>query len=124
MVASAVTKIWRDSLDGPPSIGRVYQPEPANERTQAASIGWCQPPQGSDFQQIPANDTGAHPEIGATKTKKPIVPKRRVVTSTESDTDGLLKSYEFWMGIVAGAGCVLAIKTVFAVQSPFGVGWY
>ena len=133
MLARAVTKAWQESLDGPPSIGRVYQPKVDKRTLSSSSVGWCRP-DTVDVVEHAANDD-VDPELrgeslapsgrehvmpGAPK----IIPKRRVVSAQTADTDSLWTSYEFWMGIVAGAGVVLVIKTVLAVQAPFGVSWY
>jgi len=53
-----------------------------------------------------------------------IVPQRRGPSSVEPAPESLSQSHEFWMGIVVGAGIVLAIKTMLAAQSPYGVNWY
>jgi hypothetical protein len=133
MLVRAVTKAWQESLDGPPSIGRVYRPK-VNKRTlSSATLGWCRP--GSvDLADHAANDdVGPEPrgqsldrwgrEDSAHVDPK-IFPKRPGVATQPSSADSLWTSYEFWMGIVAGASIVLVIKTVLAVQAPFGVYWY
>jgi hypothetical protein len=133
MLVRAVTKAWQESLDGPPSIGRVYRPK-AEERTiSSASVGWCRSGTAK-FADHAANDDvdpdgrrenlnlWAHEDMVSADPR--IIPKRRVVVSQTAPSDSLWTSYEFWMGIVAGAGAVLLIKTVIAIQAPYGIYWY
>ncbi len=133
MLVRAVTKAWQESLDGPPSIGRVYQSKADKRTLSSASVGWCRPGT-ADLVDHAANDDvdpeasgeaqGMREWKGADRADPRIIPKRRVVTTQTTPAESLWTSYEFWMGIVAGAGIVLVIKTVLAIQAPFGVYWY
>lgn len=123
MLVRAVTKAWRDSLDGPPSIGRVYQPKPIGQTSQSSSLGWRRPAMDDAIHHAANDDVDDDPEFHAVK-RDDIVPKRRGASPEELPPERLRTSYEFWMGIVVGAGAILVIKTVLAVQAPFGVTWY
>lgn len=133
MLVRAVTKAWEESLDGPPSIGRVYQPNADRQQLSSASVGWCRPDTTNVVDHAANDDVG--PEQRATiavqaeqdavvRANPKIIPKRRVVAIKDPPEESLWTSYEFWMGIVVGAGAVLVVKTVLAVQAPFGVTWY
>jgi hypothetical protein len=74
-------------------------------------------------RRVVDDDAGAYPAIGAV-TPGLVVPRRRGASTATPPSEGLWTSYEFWMGIVAGAGAVLLVKTVLAVQAPFGLDWY
>jgi hypothetical protein len=133
MLVRAVTKAWQESLDGPPSIGRVYQPKSVDQRPPSASVGWCRPNAASVVDDAANDDVEPGRHVERQVQREPadtpragpgIVPKRRAVAKKPAPADSLWTSYEFWMGIVAGAGFVLVIKTVLAVQAPFGVYWY
>lgn len=133
MLVRAVTKAWEESLDGPPSIGRVYQPPTDGQPLSSASVGWCRPEATGIVDHAANDDVGpehqapiaAHHERNDVVRGDPkIIPKRRVVAIQAPPDESLWRSYEFWMGIVVGAGIVLVIKTVLAVQAPFGVSWY
>ena len=123
MLVRAVTKAWQDSLDGPPSIGRVYQPKPTGRPHQEPSMGWHRPAMDHAVHHADGDAQADNSEVRAHK-QDPIVPIRRGAPLEAPDSQGLRKSYEFWMGIVVGAGAVLVVKTVLAVQAPFGVTWY
>lgn len=120
MLARAVTKAWQDSLEAPPPIGRVYHPEADDP---PSSIGWSRPEEPLEFIPAVQDDGDSHLEFEAANHRQ-IIPKRRVVASETPKADGLWRSYEFWMGIVAGAGIVFVIKTILAAIAPFGVYWY
>jgi len=123
MLVRAVTKAWQDNLDGPPSIGRVYQPKATSQISENSSMGWCRADRDDTVHHVANDDCDDDPEIQPAK-RDDIVPKRRGAAQEATPPERLRTSYEFWMGIVVGAGAVLVIKTVLAVQAPFGVTWY
>ncbi|MEZ5932992.1 MAG: hypothetical protein R3F54_13745 [Alphaproteobacteria bacterium] len=130
-------------MNGPLSIGRVHQPKPAGEASQVAAIGWSRPdadPVGrpvmfeagfhaDEAASGPPDDRAAHDDNSGiperqTASLDQIVPKRRGTQTVAEPSERVWTSYEFWMGIVAGAAAVLVVKTILAVRAPFGVDWY
>lgn len=135
MLARAVTKAWQDSLNGPPSIGRVHQPKSVDRALSTSSIGWCRPETSDVIDRVANDDGGGQSEVDieerdqivpevAPQITPQIIPKRRGVQPVATASDSLWTSYEFWMGIVVGAAIVFVIKTILAVQAPLGVYWY
>lgn len=53
-----------------------------------------------------------------------IVPIRRGITANPPDDEGFWTSHLFWKGIVLGVLAVVLVKTVLAIQTPFGIDWY
>jgi|GEM_PF-5678274 len=123
MLVRAVTKTWQDSLDGPPSIGRVYQPNRAERMSPTSAIGWCRPAMTHGAHYVANDDGDDDPAINPVK-RNDFVPMRRGVPGPKEPSDSFRTSHQFWMGIVVGAGIVFVIKTVLSVQAPFGVTWY
>lgn len=125
MLARSVTKIWQESLDGPPSIGKVYHPQPVDYvKPPRPSGDWHLPKEQVDAGQVVDEDVTLYPQIDLVKKEKPIVPKRRFAQSMERPSEGLWTSHEFWMGIVVGAGIVVVAKMMLAIQAPYGINWY
>lgn len=137
MVARAVTKVWRDSLGGRPSIGRVYTPALTDGRPARQAGGWCPPkavevaepragaaaPAAIDTDRE-AQDDDHDPAVLTIAEDHAIIPRRRAAPVVEPPSDSLWTSHEFWMGLALGAGIVLVIKTILAVQAPYGIDWY
>lgn len=129
MVAYAVTRAWQKSLEAPPPDDRNEQLALDSEGPMPTTHGWHRREATKVVDQaVAGSETKADTEdddhpISFGKGDN-IVPRRAAVSSVEPPADSLMASREFWMGIVFGAGIVLVIKTVLAVQAPFGIHWY
>ena len=135
MVANAVTKAWRKSLEDPTSVAGADRLLPDGERPPTSPHGWHRPnaadpahhalsEQETAALRHPANDAGDDDLETRRDRRDDIVPRRVAVSSVDQPEDGFWRSHEFWMGIVIGAAVVFVIKTVLAVRAPFGVDWH
>jgi hypothetical protein len=137
MLVRAVTETWKSSLDHPPSIGRVYQPDLSGVDGKEGAFGWERPDVKDEAEAVVAapvaeleaappqalDQVDEDPEIQVSR-REDIVPKRRGASKDKPADDRIWTSHEFWKGIVIGAGVVLLVKTILAVQAPYGIDWY
>lgn len=129
MVARAVTRVWLASLAEAPPIHRSSSQE-VLKTVRPSSKVWQRPVASQDGRMpaqdghMPANDdTEDDPSIQVDK-RDDIVPRRPGAASEPTLDESFWSSHHFWKGIIVGAAIVLLVKTVLAVQAPYGVDWF
>jgi hypothetical protein len=130
MVMHAVMRAWHVSRQQFPSTRQElprFSSKPALDHglfPQKPAVAdrheWAQPPLARAVSDAAVDDDAP---LHVTRRDK-IVPVRRGAADRPSDGDGFWSSHLFWKGIVLGVLAVVFIKTVLAVQTPFGIDWY
>ena len=126
MVARAVMKAWRESLDSETDVVPAPNSDTRGRGAKRSAVGWERPP-SNDMPVGGSGDFRPGESDAAEREHCGIVPRRPLASSRPAEpatTEGFWKSHHFWKGVVVGALIVLLVKTVIAVQAPYGIGWY
>ncbi len=108
-------RAWLISRQQQPSAKQTL-PDFSNRKDLARYPAQYDRPQGSDLLE---DDAAIH-----VRKRLDVVPRRCGQLAHAGDDDGFWASHMFWKGIVFGVVVVVLAKTVFHVQTPFGIDWY
>lgn len=115
MVVQSVMRAWL--------ISRQQGPSYKQQLPQFLTKGMIDP-RSKPKQRLALHDDVEDDALINVDKRNDVVPLRRGTSTGLPGDDGFWSNHLFWKGIVFGVLAVVFIKTIFEVQTPFGIDWY